>query len=281
MENRTLADALSWLPDSVNDKPPIVIAASIFTVESNPKLITWIKNSYWEDSWCLGILKDLKQGIIDTKLHITLKHGLLFIGQHLIIPKYKHLHKHLFQLAHDNLEHFSAEKSYANLHDDFYWPNMWRNLTNGYVAGFHDCQHNKGNTMRCAGPLHLLPVSDNWFNMITINFVGPLPKDEGFDAIVTITDRLGTDIQISACNSDITAEDFAYIFFDEWYCKNGCPLEIISNWDKIFISKFWCALDEAHWDKTQDVNGVSPTNRQELRTNEQNGHTVPPIPCGA
>ena len=56
----TVADALFWLPDSVNNKSPIVITAFIFIVESNPKLIIWIKNSYKKDPGCLRILKNLK-----------------------------------------------------------------------------------------------------------------------------------------------------------------------------------------------------------------------------
>ena len=32
------------------------------------------------------------------------------------------------------------------------------------------------------------------------------------------------------------------IFFNTWYCENRCPLEIISNRDKLFILKFWKAL---------------------------------------
>jgi hypothetical protein len=57
-----------------------------------------------------------------------------------------------------------------------------------------------------------------------------------------MTDRLGADIQLSACKSDMSAEDFAYVFFNKWYCENGCLLEIISDRDKLFISKFWRAL---------------------------------------
>lgn len=32
------------------------------------------------------------------------------------------------------------------------------------------------------------------------------------------------------------------IFFDTWYCKNGCLCQIISECNKIFVSKFWKAL---------------------------------------
>lgn len=57
-----------------------------------------------------------------------------------------------------------------------------------------------------------------------------------------MTDRLGANIQLAACTTTTSAEQFANISFDKWYCENGCPLEIISDRDKLFILKFWKAL---------------------------------------
>jgi len=71
---------------------------------------------------------------------------------------------------------------------------------------------------------------------------GPLLEDEGFNCILTITDHLGSDIQIIPTRTDISAEGLASIFFKHWYCKNGLPLDIISDRDKLFVSKFWKAL---------------------------------------
>jgi hypothetical protein len=34
----------------------------------------------------------------------------------------------------------------------------------------------------------------------------------------------------------------AAVFFSNWYCENGLPLEIISDRDKLFVSQFWKAL---------------------------------------
>lgn len=130
----------------------------------------------------------------------------------------------------------------ANLRNDFYWLNMRKDLTCGYIPGSTDCQCNKSTTSKSHGPLHPLPVPRERFELVAIDFIGPLPKDDGFDVIVTMTDCLGTDIQLAACTTDMSAEDFAYLFFDKWYCENSCPQEIISDRDKLFVSKFWWAL---------------------------------------
>ena len=66
--------------------------------------------------------------------------------------------------------------------------------------------------------------------------------DNGFDTIITFTDRLGSDIQIVPTVSTLTAEQLAEIFFDKWYCENGLPLDIVSDRDKLFMSRFWKTL---------------------------------------
>jgi hypothetical protein len=119
---------------------------------------------------------------------------------------------------------------------------MQRDLVNAYVPSCSECQRNKGQTSKAAGPLHPLPVPDKCFESVAIDFIGPLPKDDGFNAIVTMTDRLGADIQLAPCKTDMTTEEFATVFFDKWFCENGCPLELITNRDKLFVSNFWKAL---------------------------------------
>jgi hypothetical protein len=75
-----------------------------------------------------------------------------------------------------------------------------------------------------------------------MDFIGPLPLDGGFDCLLTLTDRLGADIRLVPCTMSQTVDDLAHLFFTRWYCKNGLPLELISDRDKLFMSKFWRAL---------------------------------------
>jgi len=119
---------------------------------------------------------------------------------------------------------------------------MHHDLEQGYVASCPECQHNKSSTVKPYGPLHPLPIPDQCGNSVAIDFIGPLPKDDNKNCIVTFTDCLGSDIQLVPTQTDITAEDLAYIFFDKWYCKNRLPTDIVSNRDKLFMSRFWKAL---------------------------------------
>jgi len=93
-----------------------------------------------------------------------------------------------------------------------------------------------------AGPLHPLPVPDVHGNSVAINFIGPLPEDTGFNMLLTMTDRLGADIRLVPCRDNISACELAQLFFSHWYCENGLPREIVSNCDKLFLSRFWKAL---------------------------------------
>jgi hypothetical protein len=75
-----------------------------------------------------------------------------------------------------------------------------------------------------------------------MDFIGPLPVDNSFNYILTMTDRLGSDIRLVLTRVDIAAAHLTSQFFEHWYCENGLPLEIISDRDKLFTSKFWKAL---------------------------------------
>jgi hypothetical protein len=119
---------------------------------------------------------------------------------------------------------------------------MRSELEDAYIKGCDACQRNKSSTKRPTGPLHPLPIPEERGDSVALDFIGPLPEDEGCDCIVTMTDRSGADVRVAALRMDTSAEDFADIFFNVWYCENGLPLELISDRDKLFISKFWKRL---------------------------------------
>lgn len=247
-EDNTVADALSRefppspAPSScaavLADKPQVPnIVAPVLAISADEAFVELIKNGYPNDPWCMKLL-DKGIGLAG----VSRRSGLLYVGDRLVVPRVPLVREALFQMAHDALGHFGGAKSYLGLRDSFYWPNMKRDLEEAYIPGCVPCQKNKSPTCKPVGPLHSLPVPDSRFSCVALDFVGPLPEDDGFDYLLTITDRLGADIRLIPCHKDISAERCAALFFEHWYCENGLPLEIISDRDKLFVSKFWSSL---------------------------------------
>ena len=84
-----------------------------------------------------------------------------------------------------------------------------------------------------------------------------------------MTDKLGSDIQIIPTHVDITAEDLALLFFNHRYCENGLPKDIISDCDKLFLSKFWAELHKLTGVKLKLSSSYHPeTNGSSERSNK-------------
>lgn len=219
-EKNTIADALSRMPDVVEDPPSSIF--SVLEIKSDPEIVCDIKEGYLADKWCQRLTSDLKANLVDPKLDITRRNGLLFVGSRLVIPNHKSLRENLFRLAHDDLGHFGGDKSYGNLQRSFYWPNMRRDLYKAYVPSCPECQRNKSRTTKVLGPLHPLPVPDDHFTSVAIDFVGPLPKDGPFDSIVTMTDRLGADLQLPHAAPTSPPRNLPPSFSTSGTARTGC-----------------------------------------------------------
>jgi hypothetical protein len=199
----------------------------LLSITTDQSVLEQIKLGYEDDNVCQNFIRSgMKTG------GLREVNGLWYVGDRLLIPRTSKIWENLFRLAHDVLGHFGADKSYAALCDCYYWPNMRRDLEHAYIPSCPECQRNKSHMTRPAGPLHPLPIPENRGDSIAMDFIGPLPVDQGFDCILTITDRLNSDIQIVPTTINITAPDLAILFFNHWYCENGLPLEIISDRDQ-------------------------------------------------
>ena len=232
----TAASAISQAHPQTKQRLNSVCAT--LSISSDKHLLQKIRSGYMNDKWIQNTLLKAKDGMPG----IQLTNGLWYVGNRLIIPHVGDIRKTLFHLACNILGYFGFDKTYGSLHDSFYWPNMRKELESAYVPGCIECQHNKSTTSKPIGLLHPLPVPDTCRDSVAIDFIGLLPHNEGYDMTVTFTNCLGADVQVLPCTTTTTAKELAHIFFDNWYCDNGLPLDIISDRDKLFVSKFWKAL---------------------------------------
>ena len=76
-----------------------------------------------------------------------------------------------------------------------------------------------------------------------MDFITPLPKTaRGNAGLFVVVDRLSKLIRIAATPAHVDAPEVARLFHTHVYRNHGLPLEIISDRDPIFMSKFWTTL---------------------------------------
>ncbi|KAG5725077.1 hypothetical protein E4T56_gene10250 [Termitomyces sp. T112] len=252
-KDNSAADALSRMPVATPDaglaactlaytrSPPkrTTLAAGALHIETEGTLLKEIIAGYGEDPFAQQVREGITKGSI---VGATAEDGLIYLGHRLLVPNSTHIRKLLYNLAHDTLGHYGFEKSYAALRDSYYWPHMRRDLEHAYIPSCGPCQRNKDRTTKPVGPLHPLPVPDNHLSVMGIDFIGPLPEEDGKDTIMTMTDLLGAEVCLAGTHSKDTAAQIALVLFNEWYCENGLMTQIVSDQDHLFVSDVWKEL---------------------------------------
>ncbi|KAF1316786.1 reverse transcriptase, partial [Globisporangium splendens] len=115
---------------------------------------------------------------------------------------------------------------------------VWRK----YVRTCEICQRVKpsGSTQ---APLRSLAVpSDSW-KSVSMDFIFGLPRDKhGRNGILVFVDRFSKMVHLAPVSDKISAEMTAKVFVDVVFRLHGLPIEIVSDRDTRFTSKFWRAL---------------------------------------
>ncbi|KAF1336389.1 Pol protein, partial [Globisporangium splendens] len=134
----------------------------------------------------------------------------------IVVPNDEGLRHRLLYEYHDGPSsgHLGREKTFLNLPRDYYWPHMYK-WVRKYVRTCEVCQRVKpsGSTQ---APLRSLPVPQT---------VGSLKM-----------------VHLAPVSDEISAEKTAKVFVDVVFRLHGLPVEIVSDRDTRFTSKFWRAL---------------------------------------
>ena len=110
-----------------------------------------------------------------------------------------------------------------------------------YVKGCAECQRHKVNLRPTKAPLRpIYPKPEaTLFDTVAIDFITKLPKSQGYNSILTITDHDCTKVAVFIpCNEEINAEGTAALYIKHVFMHYGLPSKIISNRDPQFASKF-------------------------------------------
>jgi Reverse transcriptase (RNA-dependent DNA polymerase)/RNase H-like domain found in reverse transcriptase/Integrase zinc binding domain/Chromo (CHRromatin Organisation MOdifier) domain/Integrase core domain len=231
------ADALSRYPYIQHLTPELQEVNAISTLEFDPSILKSVKKSYVTDSRFGPVISNPEQYPL---YHI--EDGFIFYEGRLCIPKNdRKIRETLLALYHDHQNHFGIPKTRQSIAKDYYWPGL-ENDIDQYIKSCASCARNKSSTQVPAGFLHPMPIPQSRFEELAIDFVGPLPKSNGFDTIFIMTDRLTNYVLIVPTHQTATAPDIAKLMYETWYRRFGLPKALTSDRDKLFISNFWKEL---------------------------------------
>ncbi|KAI3808009.1 hypothetical protein L1987_23949 [Smallanthus sonchifolius] len=177
----------------------------------------------------------------------TKNNGLLYFLDRIWVPNRNDLRAFLMTEAHKSwyYVHPGADKMYHNLRPQYWWPGMKKDIAL-YVAKCLTCSKVKAEHQRPSGLLEQpeIPVW-KWENL-AMDFITKLPRtSSGYDSIWVIIDRLTKSAHFLPIREDYRVEKLARIYIDEIVSRHGVPLNIISDRDARFTSRFWQSLQKA------------------------------------
>jgi hypothetical protein len=111
-----------------------------------------------------------------------------------------------------------------------------------YISECVTCQQNKLEHTLPSGLLQPLPILEQKWESISMDFIAGLPKVQGKDCIYVVVDRLTKFAHFYVVPTEYNAVQVAELFFREVFRIHGLPRNIISDRDNRFIGTFWREL---------------------------------------
>jgi hypothetical protein len=113
------------------------------------------------------------------------------------------------------------------------------------IAACPVCQISKTERVQYPGLLDPLPIPETKWGAISMDFVEGLPKSHGKDVILVVVDRLTKYAHFLPLAHPYTVQKVAHIFMDNILKLHGPPTVIITDRDRIFLSKLWTEIFSA------------------------------------
>jgi Integrase zinc binding domain len=139
--------------------------------------------------------------------------------------------------------HSGITATYQIIKRNFYWP-LLKEDVHKFIQNCPNCQINKGEHTASPGLLQPLPIPEEAWNSIGMDFIIGLPKYRGYEVILVVVDRLTKYSHFMALTHPYTATTVAQSFIDHVYKLHELPVNIVSDRDPIFTSRFWRELME-------------------------------------
>ncbi|CAN0860162.1 Transposon Tf2-6 polyprotein [Linum grandiflorum] len=169
--------------------------------------------------------------------------GLLRYKGTICVGKGGTLRKQLLELFHASPVggHSGMQATYQRVKQYFYWEGMKTEVTK-LVAECDICKRCKAENVPYPGLLQPLPVPDQAWKHISMDFIDGLPKTGGKDVILVVIDRFTKYGHFIALTHPYTAVSVSQSFMEGVFKLHGMPETIVTDRDVVFTSTFWKEL---------------------------------------
>lgn len=226
------ADALSRRPPASDD--------ILFSLSScKPQWLLQVVDSYTNDDQAQKLLAQLALHKSSTGPY-TLHSGLLRYKGRVWIGADSRLQTTIVSSLHDSPMggHSGFPVTYRRIKQLFAWSGMKAQIKS-YVACCSVCQQAKADRSRYPGLLQPLPVPEQSWQVIGLDFIEGLPKSANVDTILVVIDTFSKYAHFLPLSHPFTAFKVAQLFLDSVYKLHGMPTSIISDRDRVFTSHLW------------------------------------------
>ena len=134
--------------------------------------------------------------------------------------------------------HSGFPVTYRLIKQLFAWKGM-KTLIKTYVAQCVVCQQSKPDKSHHPCLLQSLPVPEQSWQVISMDFVEGLPRSHNADTILVVVDTFSKYAHFLPLLHPYTALKVAQLFVDSVYKLHGMPSSIVSVRDKTFTCKLW------------------------------------------
>lgn len=228
-------DALSRNPVSGDDMEDIDFPTVLIISDD------WLKTVQSADSEIERIKKVLldpdSKNVIDIKQNFCIKHNSVYRitdnGHKWLVPK--GVRWHILKACHDDIGHFSVEKTLDKIKETYWFPKM-KKFTKKYVQSCLQCAHSKIPAGKRSGYLHPIPKISKPFHTLHADHLGPFNASKSKNKyLLVIIDSYSKFIILKPVKN---TKAFTTIrVFKEYFATFGCPVRLITDRYSSFTGK--------------------------------------------
>ncbi len=239
-----IADPLSRMPQHIHcDDPTLVLPMRVTRrrlVGTQPAflddaLADLVITGYASDPW----FKDPRH---TATLEQT--NGLFYRGVQVVVPANSDLREKIIRLAHSSVfsGHGGVPRTLHQVLRFFWWPKVRRDVRK-FIRSCPSCQAVKARRTKQLGALMPLPIPDQKWWTVTMDFVTDLPpSNNGHDAILVFVDKLTKMAHFVPTTKSCDARTAARLLIDNVVRLHGVPRVLVSDRDPRFRSTIYQTL---------------------------------------